>query len=182
MSRTSEPMMRYIQLLDPTAGGASLRSRSGTRNPTGSSWPQRQALCRTPSEKQMSQRAHQVPHAGCGHFPREIVRERRASHGSNRAERIAPLDLSEYTHLSEGWQRALRSFHAPCHQKQSPDDKPLVPRGDKSSMHVTVSSIDTNSQRGNIEFCLYRATRRRRAGGESRSQRNFLAFLGLFSL
>jgi hypothetical protein len=175
-------MMRYIQLLDPTAGGASVRSRSGTRKPTGSSEPLRLALCRTPSEKQASQRAHQGPHAGCGHFPREVVRERRASHASNRAERVTPLDLSEYTHLSEGWQRALRSFHAPCHQKKSPGDKPPVPRGDKSSMHVTVSSIDTNSQLGNIEFYFHWAARRRRAARQPRSRRNFLAFLGLFSL
>ena len=64
-----------------------------------------------------------------------------------------PSRMSEFTHLSEGWQRALRSTHAPGRQRGGfCRPWPLVLRGDKSSMHVTVSSIDTNSQRGNIEF------------------------------
>ena len=56
-------------------------------------------------------------------------------------------------HLSEGWQRALESSHAPSRENRKVCRPwPRVLRGDKSSMHVTASSIGTNSKTGNIEF------------------------------
>jgi hypothetical protein len=53
-------------------------------------------------------------------------------------------------------------------------------RGDKSSKHVTVSSIDTNSQLGNIEFFKVDAAGALAAARSWLESPNILAFLGLF--
>ncbi len=95
---------------------------------------------------------HSVPREGYGQSRLGAVRKRRRR--TRQMEGNNPPHLACLSaHLSEGWQRALESSHAPSRENRKVFRPwPRVLRGDKSSMHVTASSIGTNSKTGNIEF------------------------------